>query len=116
MLTMLSIVAAFLLILLGLLLAWSYPGKPKPFMDQNGNTLPGSISEKILVEVNGARQGMFIKSRDVSNPVRLYLHGGMLITSSRRNILRASMTTLRSYGGNSAGQAFRTARKSHPRR
>jgi pimeloyl-ACP methyl ester carboxylesterase len=77
MLTILSIMAGFLLILLGVLLAWSYPGKPGPIVDANGSPLPGSISEKIFVEVNGIRQGMFIKSRDVTNPVLLYLHGGM---------------------------------------
>jgi pimeloyl-ACP methyl ester carboxylesterase len=39
--------------------------------------LPSSISEKIYVTVNGVRQGMFIKGRDATNPVLLYLHGGM---------------------------------------
>jgi pimeloyl-ACP methyl ester carboxylesterase len=77
MLTILSILTAFLLLLLGVLLAWSYPGKPRPFVDQSGNPLPGSISEKIFIEINGAKQGMFIKSRDVTHPVLLYLHGGM---------------------------------------
>ena len=38
---------------------------------------PGSISEKVFVTINGARQGMFIKSRDAAQPVLLYLHGGM---------------------------------------
>ena len=77
MLTVISIIFTFILILLGILLLWSYPGKPQPFLDQNGNPLPGSISEKVFVEVNGLRQGMFIKSKDVSHPVLLYLHGGM---------------------------------------
>jgi pimeloyl-ACP methyl ester carboxylesterase len=63
--------------LLGVLLAWSYPGKPEPFVDQNGNTLPGSISEKIYVSINGVEQGMFIKGKDLRNPVLVYLHGGM---------------------------------------
>ncbi len=38
--------------------------------------LPGSISEKNHVDINGVKQGMFIKSRDVSHPVLLFLHGG----------------------------------------
>jgi pimeloyl-ACP methyl ester carboxylesterase len=67
---------AGLLILFGILLAWS-PGKPEPFLDENGEPLKGSISEKVFVDINGVRQGMFIKSRDVSNPILLYLHGGM---------------------------------------
>ncbi len=34
------------------------------------------LSEKIRVDINGAQQGMFIKSRDVNHPVLLFLHGG----------------------------------------
>ena len=63
--------------LVGLLLTWSYPGKPKPFVDEHGNLLPGSLAEKIYVPINGVEQGMIIKSKDVRNPVLLYLHGGM---------------------------------------
>ena len=63
-------------ILAGVLLAIS-PGKPEPFLDKNGSPLAGSISEKIFVNINGVQQGMFIKSKDATNPVLLYLHGGM---------------------------------------
>ena len=63
--------------LVGLLMLWSYPGKPKPFVDEHGDPLPGSISEKIYLSINGVEQGMFIKGKDVRNPVLLYLHGGM---------------------------------------
>jgi pimeloyl-ACP methyl ester carboxylesterase len=72
----LSILLAFTLIIFAVLLAIS-PGKPLPFKDEKGNTLPGSISEKIHINVNGLEQGMFIKSKDSTNPVLLYLHGGM---------------------------------------
>lgn len=58
------------------LLAWS-PGRPVPFLDADGKPLAGSISEKIHVHINGVEQGMFIKGKDLSNPVLLYLHGGM---------------------------------------
>jgi len=64
------------LLLAGTLLLYC-PGKPKPFLDKNGNPLAGSISEKIYVEINGIKQGMFIKGKDITNPVLLYLHGGM---------------------------------------
>jgi pimeloyl-ACP methyl ester carboxylesterase len=64
------------LILAGVLLAYS-PGKPQPFLDENGTPLAGSISEKIYININGVQQGMFIKSKDVAHPVLLYLHGGM---------------------------------------
>jgi pimeloyl-ACP methyl ester carboxylesterase len=61
---------------IGVLLATSR-GRPKPFLDEDGRLLPGGISEKVFVEINGLRQGMFIKGRDVRNPVLLYLHGGI---------------------------------------
>jgi pimeloyl-ACP methyl ester carboxylesterase len=69
------ILLAGILILVGVLLVWS-PGKPQPFLDQNGNVLAGSISEKIYVNINGVEQGMFIKSKNRSNPVLLFIHGG----------------------------------------
>lgn len=63
------------LFVLGILLAWS-PGQPQPFLDKDGRLLAGSLSEKIRVEINGVEQGMFIKSKDISNPVLLFVHGG----------------------------------------
>ena len=44
---------------------------------RSGKPLAGSISEKIHVNLNGVEQGMFIKSKDSTNPVLLYLHGRM---------------------------------------
>ncbi len=52
-------------------------GKPKPFKDKNGRVLADSVSEKVFVNINGIRQGMFVKSKNAKNPVLLYLHGGM---------------------------------------
>ena len=66
-----------ILILVGVLQLWSIPGKPAPFVEKNGAPLPGSISEKVFVNINGVEQGMIIKSRYINNPVLLYLHGGM---------------------------------------
>jgi pimeloyl-ACP methyl ester carboxylesterase len=63
--------------LIGLLLFWSYPGKPKQFVDEHGALLPGSLSEKIFIDVNGVKQGMIIESKNTANPVLLYLHGTM---------------------------------------
>lgn len=71
----LFIIAGFVIILGGILLFLS-PGKPGPVLDENGNTLTGSLSEKIWVDINGMKQGMFIKSRDVNNPLLLFVHGG----------------------------------------
>ncbi len=75
MLTIVSIVLTGILILVGILLVWS-PGKSEPFLDENGNLLAGSISEKTWVHINGVEQGMFIKSKNVNNPVLLFVHGG----------------------------------------
>jgi pimeloyl-ACP methyl ester carboxylesterase len=76
MLIFISVILAFIIILLGVLLAFSL-GKPQPFLDENGHLLAGSISEKVFVKINGVKQGMFIKSKDATHPVLLYLHGGM---------------------------------------
>jgi pimeloyl-ACP methyl ester carboxylesterase len=37
--------------------------------------VPGSLSERVRVPINGADQGMIITSRNVANPVLLFLHG-----------------------------------------
>ncbi len=75
MLIVLSILLVSIFVFLGGLVAWSH-GKPIPFIDENGRTLEGSISEKIHVNINGVEQGMFIKGRDKTKPVLLFLHGG----------------------------------------
>ena len=77
MLTISCILLVSILILMVILEFWSYPGKPKPFVDENGKPLAGSISEKVFVNINRVEQGMFIKGKDVNNPILLYLHGGM---------------------------------------
>jgi pimeloyl-ACP methyl ester carboxylesterase len=41
------------------------------------HVLSESISEKITVDINGVGQGMFLEGKNVSNPVLLYLHGGV---------------------------------------
>ncbi len=76
MLIILSILLICILMLSGALLVYS-PGKPKPFLDDNGKPVLGSISKKVFIYINGVRQGMFIKGKNIANPVLLYLHGGM---------------------------------------
>lgn len=71
----LAIVLIAILLLTGYLLMVS-PGKPKQFLDENGNMLQGSVSEKIHVEINGIQQGMFILSQNKQNPILLFVHGG----------------------------------------
>jgi pimeloyl-ACP methyl ester carboxylesterase len=76
MLIAMAVLLITILVLLGVLLFLS-PGTPRPFLDDRGKPLAGSISEKIRVNVNGVEQGMFIKGRAAGNPVLLYLHGGV---------------------------------------
>jgi pimeloyl-ACP methyl ester carboxylesterase len=76
MLIAMAVLLITVLVLLGILLYLS-PGTPKPFLDDRGTPLAGSISEKIRVNVNGVLQGMFIQSKNARNPVLLYLHGGL---------------------------------------
>lgn len=72
----LFIILTCLIIITGILLVLS-PGNPKPFLDQSGSPIPGSLSEKVFMKIGGVRQGMLIKSRDSTHPIILYLHGGM---------------------------------------
>jgi pimeloyl-ACP methyl ester carboxylesterase len=72
----LSIVLGLLLTLTGILFLYS-PGKMKPYTDKSGTPIPGSISEKIHVNINGMELGMIIKTKDSTKPVLLYLHGGL---------------------------------------
>jgi pimeloyl-ACP methyl ester carboxylesterase len=74
-LIIISILLACIPILVGILLLWS-PGRPKPFSDEYGRQPESSLSEKIHVNINGLEQGMFIQSKDITNPVLLFLHGG----------------------------------------
>lgn len=76
MLIIVSVLLVCIFIPAGILLILS-PGKSEPYTDKNGKVLKGSISEKVFVKINGLEQGMFIKSKDSTNPVLLYLHGGI---------------------------------------
>ena len=64
------VIIAFLIILI------YSPGKLPPLKDEQGKVIPDSISEKVWLEVNGIRQGMFIRGENPENPVILYVHGG----------------------------------------
>ena len=76
---MLYILGIIGLLVVGLIITLFFmsPGNPKQFLDKNRNKLKKSISEKVFLDINGSKQGMFIKSKNLDNPVILYLHGGM---------------------------------------
>lgn len=55
-----------------LLLVWAImsPGKIRQYSD------PNSLSEKYVMDINGAPNGFFINSRDINNPVLLFVSSG----------------------------------------
>lgn len=66
------------------------------------------ICEKRFVEVNGTRQGMFVRGQDVSNPVLLYLHGGLpeLFLQERRPTALEDHFTVAWWDQRGAGLSF----------
>ena len=71
----LSIILFCLIAFLAILLIIS-PGRLEPFVDQNNKPISGSISEKVFMKIGGVKQGMFIRGKDIKNPVLLFVHGG----------------------------------------
>ena len=78
MLIVICILIVLILIMLLIILPPS-TGKTKVFLDENGEIIQGSISEKTYVEINGVKQGMFIKGKNINNQVLLFVHGGPLM-------------------------------------
>lgn len=76
MLYILGFIVSVIVILIITLIVLS-PGNPKQFLDANGNKLKNSISDKLFLDINGTKQGMFIKGKNLDNPVVLFLHGGI---------------------------------------
>ncbi|NMM63055.1 alpha/beta hydrolase [Clostridium sp. P21] len=66
----------FCIIALTIILLIQSPGKTKPILDKNKSVIKGSISEKAYVKINGVNMGMVIKSKNSSNPILLFVHGG----------------------------------------
>lgn len=52
------------------------PGKAKPFLDEQGREVPGSISEVVRLNIGGVDQGMLLRGKSTDHPVILFLHGG----------------------------------------
>ena len=48
----------------------------QPFYNENGEVLEGSIAERTFVEINGRKNGMIIRGKNVDNPVLLFISGG----------------------------------------
>jgi pimeloyl-ACP methyl ester carboxylesterase len=70
-----ALIALGALIGIGTLFAIS-PGRPAPLRAADGTIIPGSLSERLTVEIGGIPQSMIVQSVDPANPVLLFLHGG----------------------------------------
>mgnify|MGYP000902033770 CR=1 FL=1 len=72
---LLGTVSSIIIISLAVLLSMSQ-GKIRQFRDESGKIIEGSLAEKCFEQINGVKMGMIIKSKDISNPVLLFVHGG----------------------------------------
>jgi pimeloyl-ACP methyl ester carboxylesterase len=72
--------------ILAVLISQAYTFTP-PIIDANGNEVPGSIATLEKVETNGSEQWISIRTKDVNNPILLFLAGGpggsQLVTERR---------------------------------
>lgn len=75
MLSVLFFILSLLLVFLVVLLVIS-PGRSSPIVGTHGHPVAGSISEKVRVSINGVEQGMFIRGRNKTRPILLFVHGG----------------------------------------
>ncbi len=76
---MMATAGLILVLAVALGIGWLFavsPGRPAPLRDAAGDVIPGSISERVTVDIGGIPQGMFIQSADPTNTVLLFLHGG----------------------------------------
>lgn len=68
------------IILLVIIVVWIIlppsQGKMPKFLDDNGEVIPESVSEKIYVSVDETEIGLLITGKNSSNPILLFLGGG----------------------------------------
>jgi hypothetical protein len=68
-----AVVSEFLVVLaaavMAVLLFWSWPGRPKPYLNESGHPLVDAVSEKVRADINGFEQGMFLRGNDKAKPV-----------------------------------------------
>ena len=69
---------SFILLIAILFFLWvlDSSGTIREYKDANGDVIPGSISEKIIIDINGAKNGLFINGKDINNPVLLLISSG----------------------------------------
>ena len=69
-------IIALLLVVALIMLRVASPGKLPELKDDQGEVIPGSLSERGFLTIGGLEQGFFIRGENQENPVILYLHGG----------------------------------------
>lgn len=70
------VIIGILILLLFVFFIAVSPGKINSIKDADGNKIENAVVEKIFVEINGRKHGMFISSTSADNPVLLFIHGG----------------------------------------
>jgi pimeloyl-ACP methyl ester carboxylesterase len=75
-----TMIAAIVLLFAGAIVVKTLPQSEaaytSPIVDNEGNTVSGSIAALEQVRLNGIEQWILIRGRDTSKPVLLFLHGG----------------------------------------
>jgi pimeloyl-ACP methyl ester carboxylesterase len=64
------------LVVLGLAVANGIPASTPPIVDNEGQTVPGSIAELVTVRLGGHDQAILVRGHSSDLPVLLYLSGG----------------------------------------
>lgn len=72
----LTLAGGFLAVALAAVLLSQLLAHTPPILGADGKPLPGSIASLERVELNGSRQWVSIRGRDVNNPVLVFLSGG----------------------------------------
>lgn len=70
------IVGFVIIVLLILQVVTMFTAKTPPILDKEGQIIENSISEMMMVELNGRKQWITIRGKNVDNPVILFLAGG----------------------------------------
>lgn len=107
MMTFITLAFLILFMLFIILIVYS-PGKPKPFIDENGKIITNSISEKGFIEINRGQIGYFIKGKI---KIILYCYTCMVdchFIFLHKNTQLALMKYLQLFGGTSVVQVYPT--------
>ena len=69
-------IVVILFVILLAVIWFNSSGKLEHITDASGQEISAGISEKVYLDINGTKQGMFLRGEDKDKPVLLFLHGG----------------------------------------